>query len=65
MNTWGYMAEHMRISNLTGKPLKNAKQSAISDHLLKYNCVINFDNFSILAIMSLSLTAVVVAGPCM
>ena len=28
-------AEHMGISNLTGKQLKNVKQSAISDHLLQ------------------------------
>ena len=42
-------AEHMGISNLTGKSLKNVKQSAISDHLLQCNCAINFDDFSILA----------------
>ena len=43
------VAEHMGISNPTGKHLKNVKQSAISDHLLQYNCMINFDNFDILA----------------
>ena len=42
-------AEHMGISNLTEKRLKNVKQSAISDHLLQCNCAINFDDFSILA----------------
>ena len=42
-------AEHMGISNLTGKRLKSVKQSAISDHLLQCNCAINFDDFSILA----------------
>ena len=42
-------AEHMEISNFTGKYLKNIKQSVISDHLLQYNCAINFDDFSILA----------------
>ena len=42
-------AEHMGISNLTGKRLKNVKQSAISDHLLQCNCAIRFDYFSILA----------------
>ena len=42
-------AEHMGISNLTGKGLKSVKQSAISDHLLQCNCAINFDDFSILA----------------
>ena len=42
-------AEHMGISNLTGKRLKNVKQSAIFDHLLQCNCTINFDDFSILA----------------
>ena len=40
---------YTRISNLTGKCLKNLKQSAISDHLLQCNCAINFDDFSILA----------------
>ena len=39
----------MGISNLTGKRLKNIKQSAISDHLLQCNCAINVDGFSILA----------------
>ena len=43
------IAEHMGISNLTGKRLKNVKQSAISDHLLQCNYVISFDDFSILA----------------
>ena len=41
--------EHMGISNLTGKRLKNVKQSAIFDHLLQCNCMINFDHFDILA----------------
>ena len=35
-------AEHMRISHLTNKRLKNVKQSAISDHLLTCDCNINF-----------------------
>ena len=39
----------MGVSNLTGKRLKNAMQSAISDHLLQCNCTINFDDFDILA----------------
>ena len=39
----------MRISNVTGKRLKNVKQSEISDHLLQCNCTINIDNFDILA----------------
>ena len=43
------VAEHMGISNLTGKRLKNIMQSAISDHLLQCNCTINFDDFDILA----------------
>ena len=42
-------SEHMKISNLTGKPLTYVKQSAISDHLQRCNCAINFDDFSILA----------------
>ena len=33
--------EHMGISNLTGKCIKNAKELAISDHLLQYNSPIN------------------------
>ena len=40
----------MGISYHTGKHLKNVKQSAISGHLLQCsNCIINFDNFDILA----------------
>ena len=42
-------AEHMGISNLTGKRLKCVKQSAVSDHLLECNCSIDFDDFDILA----------------
>ena len=42
-------AEHMGISNLTGKHLKCVKQSAVSDHLLECNCSIDFDHFDILA----------------
>ena len=34
-------AEHMGISNLTGKRLKNIKDSAVSDHLLQCNCAID------------------------
>ena len=41
-------AEHMGISNLTGKRLKYFKQSAASDHLLECNCSIDFDCFDIL-----------------
>ena len=41
-------AEHMGISNLTGSHLKSVKQSAVSGHLLKYNCSIDFDHFDIL-----------------
>ena len=44
--TWS--AEHVGISNITGKHLQSVKQSAISDHLLQWNCTINFDNFNIL-----------------
>ena len=42
-------AEHMGISHLTNKCLKNVKQSAISDHLLTCDCNINFDDFTILS----------------
>ena len=40
-------AEHMGISNLTGKRLKCVKQSAVPDHLLECNCLIDFDHFDI------------------
>ena len=42
-------AEHMGISFLTEKRVKNVRQSAVSDHLLQCDCSINFDNFDILA----------------
>ena len=42
-------AEHMGISNLTGKRLKCVKQSAVSAHLLECNCSIDLDHFDILA----------------
>ena len=42
-------AEHMGISNLTGKRVKNVKESAVFDHLLQCNCAINFDHFDVLA----------------
>ena len=38
----------MGISNLTGKPLKSVRQSAVSAHLLECNCSIDFDHFDIL-----------------
>ena len=41
--------EHTHISNLTGKCLKCVKQSAVSDHLLECNCLIDFDHFHVLA----------------
>ena len=42
-------AEHMGVSNLTGKRLKYVKQSAVSDHPLECNYSIVFDHFDILA----------------
>ena len=42
-------AEHIDVSNLTGKWFKNIKDSAVSDHLLQCNCTIDFDHFDILA----------------
>ena len=42
-------AEHMGISNVTGKRLKRVKQSAVSDHLLECNCSIDFEHFDIIA----------------
>ena len=41
-------AEDIGISNLTGKRVKNVKESAVSDHLLQYNCAIDFDHFDVL-----------------
>ena len=35
-------AEHMAISNLTGKLLKSVKESAESYHLLECNCSIDY-----------------------
>ena len=42
-------AEHMGISHLTNKRLKNVKQSAILDHMLTCECNISFNNFTILS----------------
>ena len=39
----------MGISNLTGKRVKNVKESAVSEHLLQCDCTIEFDRFYILA----------------
>ena len=39
----------MRISNLTEKRVKNMKESAVSDHRLKCDCVISFEDFDVLA----------------
>ena len=42
-------AEHMGISNLTGKRVKNVKESGVSNHLLQCDCAIDFDHFDVLA----------------
>ena len=47
-------AEHISISNLTGKRLKCVKKSAVSDHLLECNCSIDFDHFDILVLTQTS-----------
>ena len=39
----------MSKSNLTGKPLKSVKQSAVSYHLLECDCSLEFDHFDILS----------------
>ena len=39
----------MGISNLTGKRVKNVKESAVCDHLLQCDCTIDFNHFDILA----------------
>ena len=41
--------EHVGISHLTNKRLKNVKQSAISDHMLTCDCNIYFNDFTILS----------------
>ena len=41
-------AKHIGISNLTGKRVKNVKESAVSDYLLQYNCTIDFHQFDII-----------------
>ena len=41
-------AEHMGISNLTVKWVKNMKESAVSDHCLQCDCVISFVDFDVL-----------------
>ena len=38
----------MSISNLTGKLVKNVKESVVSDHVLQCDCTIYFDHFDIL-----------------
>ena len=43
------VAEHMEISILKGKCLKNVKHSPLSDHILQCNCTLNLDDFGILA----------------
>ena len=42
-------AEHVGISNLIEKRVKNMKESAVSDHRLRCDCVISFDDFDVLA----------------
>ena len=42
-------SKHMGTSNLTGKCFKNAKESAISDHLLQCDFPITFDDIDISA----------------
>ena len=42
-------SEHIGTSNLTGKRVKNAKELAISDHLLQCDSPITFNDFDILA----------------
>ena len=39
----------MGISHLTNKRLKNVEQSAISDHVLTWECNIKFHDFTILS----------------
>ena len=41
--------EHIGVSPLIGKKVKPSNNSAICDYLLYCNCLVSFDNFSILA----------------
>ena len=41
--------EHVGVSNLTGKRLKNIQGSAVSDNLLQCHYTIDFDHFDILS----------------
>ena len=41
--------EHIEISPLTFRKVKSSKESAIRDHLLNYNYIPYFDEFTILA----------------
>ena len=41
--------EHIGVSPLTGKKVKPSNNSAICDHLLHWNFLPSFDNFSVLA----------------
>ena len=43
------VAEHMGISNLKSKRVKNVKESAVFDHPLQCDCTINLDHLDILA----------------
>ena len=36
--------DHVGVSNLTGKRLKNVKNSAVLDYLLQCNCTVDFDH---------------------
>ena len=45
--TWA--GEHMCVSNLTGKQLKDLKDSAVSDDLLQCDYTFDFDHFDVLA----------------
>ena len=42
------VVEHMEISNHMGKRFKDVKPPAISDHILQFNCTINFDEIDVL-----------------
>ena len=45
----------MGISNLTGKRVKNVKESAVSDNLLQSNYTTNFGHFDILVLTPINL----------
>ena len=43
------VSEHMGVSAHTGKNIKSTKNSTVLDHMLVYNNIVSFEDFSVLA----------------